>query len=197
MRELERSLRSVYKVLEELGYRPLIVGTYALILQGWLPQSYLEETKDIDIYVDEPMIVFDSKVEEKIMKLGLSIGKSETGGIYVDAGKPIEIVYPIYDFYIPRKLLKHTMVIKGIRVLEGHAVLVAKALGGSIKYLAKTLRRTGVFISVERIRKLLLSVKDELDPSIYMVAKRRINEFIREWVGASREREEEVMPCEA
>jgi len=54
--------------------------------------------------------------------LGLSIGRSEAGGIYVDAEKPIEIIYPIHDIFIPRELLRHTITINGMGVLEGCVV---------------------------------------------------------------------------
>jgi len=91
---LHELLQTVYRLLKELGYKPIVVGTYALILQGWLPPSYIAETKDIDIYVDDPAIVFDEEFERKIVGLGLNVGRSEAGGIYVNAEKPIEIVYP-------------------------------------------------------------------------------------------------------
>ena len=51
------------------------MGTYTLILQGWLPPSNLEGAKDVDIYVDEPMAVFDVRVEESMLALGLSVGQ--------------------------------------------------------------------------------------------------------------------------
>jgi hypothetical protein len=46
-------VKRVYSVLETLGYKPVVVGTYALILQGWLvlrspytaSVSLLEEAK--------------------------------------------------------------------------------------------------------------------------------------------------------
>jgi len=156
-RSLEDAVRRVYGVLESLGYRPIVVGTYALILQGWLPPRYLEETKDVDIYIDEPMIVFDDRVEERMLAVGLSVGRPESGGFYVDAGKPIEIVYPIHDFYVPRALLKHTISVKGLEVLEGHAALVAKALGSPIDHLAPVIKAMGVGVDVERLREALLS----------------------------------------
>jgi len=33
MLDLDEAVRIVYQLLRELGYRPIIVGTYALILQ--------------------------------------------------------------------------------------------------------------------------------------------------------------------
>ncbi len=179
MHGLERIIRSVCLELERLGYRPVIVGTYALIVQGWLPPSYIDETKDVDVYVDEPMVVFDDRVEERMLAFGLSVGRSESGGFYIDAGKPIEIVYPIHDFFVPRALLKHVVMIGGLRVLEGHATLVAKALGSSIEQLVPAIKAMGVRVDVERLRSLLRSIADEVESSKYMVARRRVEVFIR------------------
>ena len=179
VRGLERIIRSVCLELERLGYRPVIVGTYALIVQGWVPPTYLDETKDVDIYVDEPMVVFDDRVEERMLALGLSVGRSESGGFYIEAGKPIEIVYPIHDFFVPRALLRHVVMIGGLRVLEGHAALVAKALGSPIEHLAHAIKAMGVRVNVQRLRSLLRGVAGEVEPSKYMVAGRRVEAFIR------------------
>ncbi len=165
--------------LERLGYRPVIIGTYALIVQGWLPPSYIDETKDVDLYVDEPMVMFDDRVEERMLTLGLIVGRSESGGFYIEAGKPIEIVYPIHDFYVPRALLKHVVIIRGLRVLEGHAVLVAKALGSPIEHLVRAIKAMGVRIDPQRLRGLLRSIAGEVEPSRYMVVRRRVEAFIR------------------
>jgi len=146
---LYRVLRLVCQVLRELGYRPVRVGTYALVLQNWLPPSYIAETEGIDIFVDDPAIVFDERFERRIVGLGLSLGRSEAGGIYIDAEKPMEIVYPIHDIFIPRELLRHTITINDMEVLEGHAVIVAKSLGGDIKYLAHIIKLMGVRINIE------------------------------------------------
>jgi len=178
MYSIRKIVKDVYRGLVELGYRPVIVGTYALVIQEWLPPSYLDETKDIDLYVDEPMIVFDNRVEEKIMALGLSVGRTESGGFYVDAGKPIEIVYPIHDFYA-RTLLRYTVHIDCMEVMEGHAVLVAKALGSSIEHLAGIIKDSGVRIDVEKLRVLLQSIAGEVDPARYRIVRRRVENFIR------------------
>lgn len=176
---MERIIRSIYLELELLGYRPVIIGTYALIVQGWLPPSYIDETKDVGLYVDEPMVVFDDRVEERMLTLGLSVGRSESGGFYIEAGKPVEIVYPIHDFYVPRALLKHVVIIRGLRVLEGHAVLVAKALGSPIEHLVRAIKAMGVRVDAQRLRGLLRSVAGEVEPSRYMVVRRRVEAFIR------------------
>ncbi len=42
--------------------------------------------------------------------------------------KPIEILYPVAGIYIPQSLLCETVIVRGLRVLEAHAVIVAKAL---------------------------------------------------------------------
>ncbi|MCE4600919.1 MAG: hypothetical protein F7C38_05070 [Desulfurococcales archaeon] len=179
---LEGVIRSIYRELERLGYKPVIIGTYALILQGWLPSGYLEETKDIDVYIDEPMVVFDDRIEERMLALGLSIGRSESGGFYVDAGKPVEIVYPIHDFFIPRVLLEHTVVVGELRVLEGHATLVAKALGSSIEHLAPIIKAMSAEVKPQRLFGLLECIVGEVEPSRYEVAKRRIDAFIKRYL---------------
>jgi len=168
----------VFRVLEELGYKPIIVGTYALILQGWLPRTYLGETKDVDIYVNNPTVLHDERLAEKLASLGLTLGKSDAGGIYVNAEKPVEILYPIHDIYIPEKLLECAITVSGIRVLEGHAVLIAKALGSDISFLAKWIRTTGVEINEEKLYTLLESVAEEVPPELQQVLARRIRTFI-------------------
>ena len=185
---MEKIVRSVCSELERLGYRPVIVGTYALIIQGWLPSSYINETKDVDLYVDEPMVVFDDRIEERMLVLGLSVGRSESGGLYIDAGKPIEIVYPIYDIFIPKALLKHVVMIKRLRVLEGHAALVAKALGSSIEHLAPVIKAMGARVDVERLRSLLRSIANEVESLKYMVVKRRVESFLRKMTQVEKER---------
>ena len=57
------------------------------------------------------MVVFDDRVEERMLALGLSVGKSESGGSYIEAGKPVEIIYSIHDFFVPRALLKHVVTV--------------------------------------------------------------------------------------
>jgi predicted nucleotidyltransferase len=168
-------VKRVYSVLETLGYKPVVVGTYALILQGWLPEDYFMETKDIDIYVGEPMIVFDDRIEESIYSLGLSLGRSEAGGIYIDSDKPIEIVYPLHEFYIPPRLLERVVIIDDMRILEGHAVLVAKALGGNIDQLAEAIsvKPDPLTLSV-----LLENIAGYVSREIYMLAKKRVERFI-------------------
>ncbi|MCE4624022.1 MAG: hypothetical protein F7B11_04655 [Caldisphaeraceae archaeon] len=184
---LERTIRSIFLELEHLGYEPVIVDTYALIVQGWLPPTYLDETKDVDIYVDEPMVVFDERVEERMLALGLSVGRSESGGFYIEAGKPVEIVYPIHDFFVPRTLLRHVVMVEGLRVLEGHAALVAKALDSSIEHLAPTIKVMGIVVNTQTIRNLLRSIASDVEPSRYMVARRRVEAFINEMFLAKRE----------
>ncbi len=168
-------VKRVYGVLETLGYKPVVVGTYALILQGWLPEDYFVETKDIDIYVDEPMIVFDNRLEESIYSAGLSLGRSEAGGIYIDSDKPIEIVYPLHEFYIPPRLLERFVIIDGMRILEGHAVLVAKALGGDIVQLAEAIN---VKPDPSTLAALLEDIAGYVSREIYLLAKRRVERFI-------------------
>ena len=194
LRGLKEIIRRICLELEQLGYRPVVVGTYALIVQGWLPPTYLEETKDVDVYVDEPMVVFDDRVEERMIALGLSIGRSESGGFYIDAVKPVEIVYPIHDFFVPRALLKHTVTVKGLRVLEGHAALVAKALGSPIEHLAPVIKTMGVRVDLGELRNLLRSIANEVEPSKYVVGKRRIESFIKRLLPAE---EGEVVSNEA
>ena len=177
---MEGIIRSIFLELERLGYEPVIVGTYALIVQGWLPPIYLNETKDVDIYVDEPMVVFDERVEERMLTLGLSVGRSESGGFYIEAGKPVEILYPIHDFFIPRTLLKHVVMIEGLRVLEGHATLVAKALGSPIEQLASVINAMGIRVDTQSLRNLLRSIASDVEPSKYMVVRRRVEAFIKE-----------------
>jgi len=184
-RGLEDAIRKVYTVLESLGYRPVVIGSYALILQGWLPWSYLYETKDVDVYVDEPTIVFDRRVEDRLLSIGFSVGRSEAGGFYVDAVKPIEIVYPVYDIHVPRALLRHQVSVRGMMVLEGHAVLVAKALGSSIEHLADVIRLRGIVVDADRLRSLLESIAGEVDPARYRVAVRRAEAFLRRYRAAS------------
>jgi len=178
---LYKVLQTVYQVLRELGYRPIVVGTYALILQGWLPPSYIAETKDIDVYVDDPAIVFDERFERRMVGLGLSLGRSEAGGIYIDAEKPVEILYPIHDIFIPRELLRHTITINDMEVLEGHAVIVAKSLGGDVSHLARIIKSMGVEVEIEKIRRLTEEIQPELEPAMRHIVARRIAKFIEEF----------------
>ena len=175
MHRVRDVVKRVYSVLETLGYKPVVVGTYALILQGWLSEDYFMETKDIDIYIDEPMIVFDDRIEESIYSLGLSLGRSEAGGIYIDSDKPIEILYPLHEFYIPPRLLERVVIIDDMRILEGHAVLVAKALGGNIDQLAEAIsvKPDPLTLSV-----LLENIAGYVSREIYMLAKKRVKRFI-------------------
>jgi len=39
---------------------------------------YIAETKDVNVFVDDPMIVFDERVERGLFRLGLYMG--EVGG---------------------------------------------------------------------------------------------------------------------
>lgn len=181
---VEEVLSRVYDVLEGLGYKPVVVGTYALVLQGWLLPSYVEETKDVDVYVNEAMVMFDGRLEEALLGLGLSLGRSEAGGMYVDAEKPVEIIYPIHDFYIPRTLLSRVTMVKNMRVLEGHAVIIAKAMGGSVERLANALQ---VRPEPELLMSLLESVADEIEPAKHRVVERRIKEFIKRLMGCEGE----------
>jgi len=112
--------------------------------------------------------------------LGLSLGRSEAGGIYIDAEKPIEIVYSIHDIFIPRELLRHTITINDMEVLERHAVIVAKSLGGDIKYLAHIIKLMGIEIDVERLWKLVEEIRAELELSMLHIVVRRVAEFIEE-----------------
>jgi len=181
MDPMHKELQLTCRVLRELGYRPVIVGTYALILQGWLPKSYIIETKDIDIFVDDPAIVFDDRFEKKVIGLGFNLGRSEVGGIYIDTEKPIEVLYPIHDIFIPKNLLRYIITISEMEVLEGHAVLVAKSLAGDIKHLAHTIKQMNVKVDMKMLRRLLEDTQNELDPNIRHIVARRIDEFIREF----------------
>ena len=175
------AVKRIYEVLESLKYSPVIVGTYALIIQGWLPVDYVYETKDIDIYVPDPMIVFDRRVEDKLEAIGFPIGRSEAGGFYADAGKPIEILYPVFDIYIPERLLDHVLKINDMRVLEGHAVLVAKALGSDIDYLADIIHLRKVAIDSTHLEKLVKELTGKVSPEYYEVLVRRIERFIEKY----------------
>ncbi len=55
MDDLISLLKKVYDVLDEFMYRPVIVGTFALILQKWIPSNYIYMTKDIDVYSSDPI----------------------------------------------------------------------------------------------------------------------------------------------
>jgi len=76
---------------------------------------------------------------------------------------------------VPEPLLQYRVNIKGVEVLEGHATLVTKALGGDLKYLAKYLR---VYPSEDKLRLLLKLIEPYLEPHIYLKAKDRINRLI-------------------
>ncbi len=177
MYRLERIIKTIYLELENLGYKPVIIGTYALIIQGWLPASYIDETNDI--YVDEPMVVFDDRIEEKMLALGFSVGRSELGGLYIEAVKPIEIIYSIHDFFIPKNLLRHIVIVRGLRVLEGHATLVAKAFGSPIEHLAYIIKSMNVRIDVEKLRSMLNNIIGEVEPPRYIIIRRRVENFIK------------------
>lgn len=153
-----------------------MVGTYALILQSWLPLTYIAET--IDIFVDNPTIVFDEGFERRILGLALSVGRSEAGGLYVGAEKPIEIIYPIHDIYIPRKLLRYTVSIDNMEVLEGHAAIIAKAIGNDVKHLTYRIKAMGITADVERLYRLLKEIEDEIELNMKHTIIRRVKEFV-------------------
>ncbi|MEM1610518.1 MAG: hypothetical protein QXQ57_02595 [Sulfolobales archaeon] len=67
--------------------------------------------------------------------------------------------------------------VEGMRVLEGHSVLVAKAFGGNIGYLARELL---VKPDPEKLVNLVESMNREVDPVILNVVRRRIERFIEE-----------------
>jgi len=87
-------------------------------------------------------------------------------------------MYPIHDFYIPRNLLKYAMVINDVEVLEGHAVIVAKALGGDVRYLASKVKEMNVAVDTNKLYKLLDKVADELEPALRNTVSKRVREFI-------------------
>ncbi|MEM1610519.1 MAG: hypothetical protein QXQ57_02600 [Sulfolobales archaeon] len=45
-----------------------------------MSRDYLYATKDIDIYIDEPMIVFNGHLENSFSAPGLVVVRSEAGG---------------------------------------------------------------------------------------------------------------------
>mgnify|MGYP001772654588 CR=1 FL=1 len=183
---LLEKLREIYDLLLRRSYRPVIVGSFALILQEWLPKWYLDVTKDIDVYINDPQIVFDTQLESELSRR-YALGRSEIGGIYIDTGlKKIEIIYPLYDFYIPRKLLENTVDIEGLRVLEGHSALIAMSLGYDITRYVSFLR---VAIDQDKLRRLLEIIGDELEEERYIVARERIERFINTLSTRSRRRE--------
>jgi len=63
--------------------------------------------------------------------------------------------------------------------LRGHATLVAKAFGSPIEHLAHAIKAMGARVDVQRLRSLLRSVASEVEPSKYMVSRRRVEAFIR------------------
>jgi len=76
-------------------------------------------------------------------------------------------------------------------VLEGHAVIVAKSLGGDIKPLAHILKLMGIKVEVEKLQRLVKEIQPELEPSIGYVVARRVAKFIEEL--KSQENTEEVV----
>lgn len=67
------------------------------------------------------------------------------------------------------------MIIDDMRILEGHAVLVAKALGGNIDQLAEAIsvKPDPLTLSV-----LLENIAGYVSREIYMLAKKRVKRFI-------------------
>ena len=63
MTDLLQDLRLLSDCLRETGRRPVLVGTYALFLQGWLPPTYELLTKDVDVYVEDPLAPFDEDTQ--------------------------------------------------------------------------------------------------------------------------------------
>jgi len=104
-------------------------------LQGWLPEWYVYRTKDIDIYISDVGIFVETTPSGQVYDL---LVKAEFNNVYSEAGiaivhpeldKPVEIIFPVGDIYVPDTLLTEIVEVEGLRVLEGHAVIVAKALG--------------------------------------------------------------------
>jgi len=164
--------RKVVRALQSEGFTPVIVGTHALILQGWLPEDYIVETKDIDIYIPSPDVLVaiattGSRLLEELEGEGFIVSLHATGGVEVvalDTDKPIKILYPIADIYIPRVLLEEVVVIEGLRVLEAHAALVAKMLGEeySLMRVASILKERRIPVDVYRLIYLAERAEKEL-----------------------------------
>lgn len=176
--ELLEQVRLVYKVLEEAGYTPVIVGSFALVLQGWLPPTHVLATKDVDIYVSDPNVAFDELVEKLLLEKGLVLSRSDAGGLYVETGaKRVEILYPIHDVYVPPTLLRHTVTIAGMRVLEAHATLVARALAGSQEELFEN-NPTPPSINPTRLKMLEREVLPTLDPHEARLLEKRLKKLL-------------------
>lgn len=48
----------------------------------------LRRLKTFGIYVNDATIIFNEKLEEHLLNLGLSLGRNEVGGIYIDSENP-------------------------------------------------------------------------------------------------------------
>jgi len=71
--------------------------------------------------------------------------------------------------------------INNMEVLEGHAVIVAKALGGDVRPLARIIKSMGVKVDIEKIQRLAEKIRSELEPAMHYVVARRIAKFIEEF----------------
>lgn len=187
------ALHQITWILREEGYDPVIVGTFALVLQGWLPESYIAETKDVDTYVSNPDILVDligatPRLVEKLEEAGFTVSVHEAGGIEVAApgvNKPIEILYPVADIYIPQTLLRETVTVSGLKVLEAHAVVVAKAVGdeASLMRVADELKRRGIKISTSRLFVLAEGAAEELRSLGDYAAASKLLKRIKRFIG--------------
>ena len=196
MANVPQPLKKLYSILKRQGYRPVIVGTYALILQGWLPDEYLEETKDIDIYIPSAELFIEvapgSRLHSTLIEEGFNVVFHEAGGvsaIHWELPRPVELLYPLGEIFVPETLLEHIVVVEGLAVLEAHAVIVAKALGEEqpLLKLATILKARRVPLSEARVRELVNGVSRELmesgEPWRAGILRRRVEAFLEAYAG--------------
>ena len=195
MLKVLRLLRRLYAILEERGYRPVIIGTYALILQGWLPEDYLEETKDTDIYIPSTELFIEitpgGELYSRLLGKGFNVILHETGGITIthqDLPQLVELIHPLGEIFVPNTLLTETVAIEGLTVLEAHAVIVAKALGEeqALLKLADKLKTRHITLDRTRVEKLAEKVAQELveanEPWRANALKRRVKAFLERYL---------------
>ena len=171
LRDICEDIRSIE------GEWPIVVGSVGYVLLGYLDWTYLNVTKDIDIF--SPNI--DSfEVADKLMEKGWPIVHyTFTNAVYID-NIPVEILSnTMPNMYIPTSLYNHWIEVDGIRVMDAAGILISQAIYRDVTDLTRYLKKP---ISVSKIKEYLGECEDEIKNMFgyekINIVKERIDKFI-------------------
>jgi len=172
-------LRDICEEIHSIeGEWPIVVGSVGYVLLGYLDWTYLNVTKDIDIF--SPNI--DSfEVADKLMEKGWAVVHyTFTNAVYID-NIPVEILSnTMPNMYIPTSLYNHWIETDGIRVMDAPGILISQAIYRNVSDLIKYLKKP---ISVSKIGEYLRECEDEIKNMFgsekFNIVKDRIEKFIK------------------